>query len=158
MLPMSFTPRVSAPASLCAWRADRPRDRTVAEGGWNKKGVYPGAAGNEDVNVLGPVGDPDMISVADLGEPALAPVLEPLHAAGGKSRQWNPGTLEKRIAKLPLADAVARERSGVLGADHEQRPGWKDDVVVAEPQRGADEMLEDVLTGLAAIGEDVLWR
>src|SRR3974390_1180373 len=94
-------------------------------------------AGNDDLNVLRPVGDPDMVRVADFREPARPAVLQSLDAARGKSGERDAGALEHRVLYLFLADAVTRERPGMLRADDEQRTGREDDVVVAEAERGA---------------------
>src|SRR3984885_9948560 len=137
---------------------DRPRYRTIAERGWHKQRVDAGAAGDDNMNVLRAIGDADMILVAGLGEPARAPVAQPLDAAFGETRQGNTGAFKDGVLDLFFADAVARHRRGVFRADDEQRTSRKNDVVVAQSQRRADKVFENVLARLAAVSEDILRR
>ena len=103
------------------------------------------APGDNDMNVLGTVGDTDMTRVANFCEPAPAAMLQSSDAALAKTRQRDSRPLKHGVLKLFLADTVARHRRCVFRADHKQRPGWKDDVVVAEPERCPDEVIENVL-------------
>src|SRR5271169_6964517 len=117
-----------------------------------------GPAGDDDTDVLGTVGDADMIGVADFGEPARPAMPQSFDAALGKARQRDAGALEHRVADLVLADTVAGQSAGVLRAHDKERPGREDNVVVAKPRRGADKVLENVLPGLAAVSKDIMRR
>src|SRR5437879_4375727 len=111
---------------------DLARDRTIAERGRHEQRMDAGAACDNHAHVLRPVGDADMVGIADLGEPARAAMFQAVDGALDEARERNARAFEHRLPDLRLADAVARERAGMLGAEHEQRPGREDDVVVAE--------------------------
>src|SRR5262249_3701426 len=81
---------------------------------------------------------------------------ETVDRALAKARQRNAGALEHGLLDVFLTNAVALEGPGVLRAQYEERPGWEDDVVVAKTHHGADQMGQNLLSGFAAIGEDVL--
>src|SRR5580704_135978 len=108
------------------------------------------AARHHDVHVLRPVGDADVIGIASLCEPPLTPVMQAFDRARRKAAERDAATLEYRLCDLPFADPIPRQRSGMLGANVQQRTGRKDDVVMAKPGHGADELIEDLRAGLAA--------
>src|SRR6266567_3596029 len=155
--PSSGTPVKMRGFAGISWRAaDQPRDRAIAERRRHEQRVNARAAGHDDAHVLRPIGHADVIRIANLGKPARAAMVQPFDGAAGKTRERDAGTLEDCPADFRLADALARERSGVLGTDDEQRSGWKNDVVVPESRHGADELVQDLVSGLAAIGEDIV--
>src|SRR5215467_12846860 len=129
---------------------------TIAERRRHEQRMNTGAACDEDAHVLRAVGDANVLGIADLREPARATVLEALDRALAEARQRNAGALEHGLLDVFLTDAVAVEGPGVLRAQYQERPRWEDDVVVAETHHGADQMSQNFLSGVAAIGKDVL--
>src|SRR5580704_1258707 len=113
-------------------------------------------AGDNNVDVLRAIRNSDVVRVASFSKPARATMAKSLYAALGKSSQGNPRALEYCFLDFLLADAVVRHARGMFRADDEQRSGRKDDVVVTETQGRADDLVENVMTRLAAVCENVL--
>src|SRR5215470_11691184 len=129
---------------------------TIAERRRHEQRMNTGTACDDDAHVLRAVGDANVLGIADLREPARSTVLKTLDRALAKARQRNAGALEHGLLDVCLADTVAVEGPGVLRAQYEQRPGWEDDVVVAETHHGAHQVGQNLLSGVAAISKDVL--
>src|SRR5687767_6402160 len=62
------------------------------------------------------------------------------------------------LANAVLGKTVASEGVRVLRAQHQQRASRKNDVVVPKSGQGTNQVLEDVVSRLAAIGKNVLRR
>src|SRR5262249_28168127 len=115
-----------------------------------------GTACDDDAHVLRAVGDANVLGIADLREPARPTVFETLDRALAEARQRNAGALEHGLLDVFLTDAVAVEGPGVLRAQYQERPRREDDVVVAETHHGAAQVSQNLLSGVAAVGKDVL--
>src|SRR5215831_2405264 len=112
-----------------------------------------GTACDDDAHVLRAVGDANVLGIADLREPARPTVFETLDRALAEARQRNAGALEHGLLDVFLTDAVAVEGPSVLRAEYQERPRREDDVVVAETHHGADQVSQNLLSGVAAEGK-----
>src|SRR2546430_3076851 len=102
-----------------------------------------GAAGDDDRDVFGTVGDGDA-GVRILGDaPAGTPLGKHLgDVLAGELGEGRAGVLVEVLADVLLGEAVAGEDLGVLGRDGEEGPAAEEDVLDAGGASVAAEHLE----------------
>src|SRR5438477_79966 len=96
------------------------------------------------------------MTATSAAEAVRKPMPQALDRAFDETGEGNAGALVHRLLDILLADTVARQRRRMLGTENEKRPGREDDVIVSQTRHGANDVLQNVGTGFAAISEDIL--
>ena len=103
------------------------------------------------------IGDPDLLRIASDLKPAGAALKNPPLRPFSEFCEGNARPIEQKLFYLFFAKAISGERPSVLRAQDEQRSGWEYDVVVSETAERPDKNLQDFLSCLASVNEEILW-